>query len=173
MQQEGLRQERCFPCVGSRKPSQHASCKTPARMQRDLNPRLELSVQVVVKLIEHGAGVLGKEKERGRLARVEACLSRMLLHPNIVLTYDACTGNMAAGRLAKMGAGGRGGGGYLGGRGRRQRCMTVMVQEFCELGTLRDAINKRKHGLDGWVVPRARVGAAWCDVKRVGRVGAA
>lgn len=27
--------------------------------------------------------------------------------------------------------------------------MTVMVQEFCELGTLRDAINKRKHGLDG------------------------
>ena len=27
--------------------------------------------QVVVKLIEHGAGLLGKEQNRGRLARVE------------------------------------------------------------------------------------------------------
>lgn len=135
-------------------------------------PYPERSVQVVVKLIEHGAGVLGKEKERGRLARVEACLSRMLLHPNIVLTYDACTGNVVAGRWAKMGGGGGrgGGGGSLGGRGRRQRCMTVMVQEFCELGTLRDAINKRKHGLDGWVGPRAWRGAGGCGMcQRVGR----
>ncbi|GLI62921.1 protein tyrosine kinase [Volvox africanus] len=103
--------------------------------------------KVVVKLIEHGTGVLGKEKERGRLARVEACVSRMLLHPNIVLTYDACTGSLQPGRLAaKLG---RGGGG-VGARGGRQRFMTVMVQEFCELGTLKDAVSKRKHGLAAW-----------------------
>nr|BCL66083.1 protein tyrosine kinase [Volvox africanus] len=103
--------------------------------------------KVVVKLIEHGTGVLGKEKERGRLARVEACVSRMLLHPNIVLTYDACTGNLQPGRLAaKLGRGGGGGGA----RGGRQRFMTVMVQEFCELGTLKDAVSKRKHGLAAW-----------------------
>lgn len=48
-------------------------------------------VKVVVKLIEHGTGVLGKEKERGRLARIEASVSRMLNHPNIVTTYDCCT----------------------------------------------------------------------------------
>nr|BCL66152.1 protein tyrosine kinase [Volvox reticuliferus] len=103
--------------------------------------------KVVVKLIEHGTGVLGKEKERGRLARVEACVSRMLLHPNIVLTYDACTGNLQPGRLAaKLGRGGCG----VGTRGGRQRFMTVMVQEFCELGTLKDAVSKRKHGLASW-----------------------
>lgn len=106
--------------------------------------------QVVIKLIEHGTGVLGKEKERGRLARVEACVSRMLLHPNIVLTYDACTGRLQPGRLAaKLGRGGGGMGGSSRGGGGRQRFMTVMVQEFCELGTLRDAINRRKHGLAG------------------------
>ncbi|GLC41007.1 hypothetical protein PLESTB_000952900 [Pleodorina starrii] len=111
--------------------------------------------KVVVKLIEHGTGVLGKEKERGRLARVEACLSRMLLHPNVVLTYDACTGSLQPGRLAaKLSR--RGGGGGMGGGGRgggRQRFMTVMVQEFCELGTLKDALGKRKHGLAAWVGP--------------------
>nr|ADI46886.1 PKY1f [Volvox carteri f. nagariensis] len=108
--------------------------------------------KVVVKLIEHGTGLLGKEKERGRLARVEACVSRMLLHPNIVLTYDACTGNLKPGRLAaKLGRGGGGGGGGGGGaRGARQRFMTVMVQEFCELGTLKDALSRRKHGLATW-----------------------
>jgi hypothetical protein len=101
---------------------------------------------VVVKLIEHGTGVLGKEKERGRLARVEAAVSRLLLHPNCVTTYDAATGPLHAGGLAaKLGRGGAGGGG----RGGRPRLMTVMVQELCEHGTLRDALSKRKLGLLG------------------------
>eukprot|EP00983_Pelagomonas_calceolata_P091464 1157548-Pelagomonas_calceolata.AAC.8 len=30
-------------------------------------------VQVVVKMIEHGAGLLGKEQNRGKLARTEVC----------------------------------------------------------------------------------------------------
>ncbi|PNG99444.1 hypothetical protein TSOC_014807, partial [Tetrabaena socialis] len=89
--------------------------------------------RVVVKLIEHGTGVPGKEKERGRLARVEACVSRLLLHPNIVTTYDACTGRLQPGHLAsKLGRGGSRAG--RGGAGGRQRFMTVMVQELCELG---------------------------------------
>lgn len=71
----------------------------------------------------------------------------MLLHPNVVVTYDCCTGAMDAQRLAKIssgaGPGSRGGGGRS-----RQRNMTVMVQEFCDGGTLKDALSKRKFGLD-------------------------
>ncbi|GAX81008.1 hypothetical protein CEUSTIGMA_g8443.t1 [Chlamydomonas eustigma] len=105
--------------------------------------------KVVVKLIEHGAGILGKEQNRGRLARVESIVSRMLLHPNVVVTYDCCTGVMDAQRLAKLstaaGPGGNRGGGSARGR---QRNMTVMVQEYCDGGTLKDALNKKRFGLD-------------------------
>jgi hypothetical protein len=34
---------------------------------------------------------------------VQAVLSRMLLHPNVVITYDCCTGMMDAARLQVCG----------------------------------------------------------------------
>ena len=79
---------------------------------------------------------------------LQSIVSRMLLHPNIVVTYDCCTGVMDAKRLAKIStaagpAGSRGGGGKA-----RQRNMTVMVQEYCDGGTLKDALTKQRFGLD-------------------------
>lgn len=54
-------------------------------------------------------------------------------------------GPFKPGRLATIaGPGSRGGAAA----NKRQRCMTVMVQEFCELGTLKDALSKKKGGLD-------------------------
>lgn len=68
----------------------------------------------------------------------------MLIHPNVLITYDVCTGAMDAARLSKVsGAPGR----TMGGAKGRQRQMTIMVQEFCEMGTLKDALSKRKFGL--------------------------
>jgi serine/threonine protein kinase len=74
----------------------------------------------------------------------------MLLHPNVVVTYDCCTGTMDAQRLAKLSSaagpgGNRGGGGTARGR---QRNMTVMVQEYCDGGTLKDALHKKRFGLN-------------------------
>ena len=102
-----------------------------------------LVAAVVVKLIEHGTGLLGKEQNRGRLARVEAAVSRMLIHPNVVVTYDCCTGPMDTQRLSAATPISRGAG-----RSNKPKVMTVMVQEFCEGGTLRDAINKQAFGLE-------------------------
>ena len=82
------------------------------------------------------------------ISPLQSNVSRMLLHPNIVVTYDCCTGVMDAKRLAKIStaagpAGSRGGGGKA-----RQRNMTVMVQEYCDGGTLKDALTKQRFGLD-------------------------
>ncbi|MEW5303808.1 MAG: hypothetical protein WDW36_006463 [Sanguina aurantia] len=102
--------------------------------------------KVVIKLIEHGTGVLGKEQNRGRLARVEAVISRLLLHPNIVTTYDCCTGPINSSRLANLAVGKKQGHGRN--AAGRERCMTVIVQEYCVLGTLKDALVRKKAGLD-------------------------
>ncbi len=89
---------------------------------------------VVVKMIEHGNGLLGKQQLRKTLARVEATVSRMLRHPNIVTTFDCCTGVVGPQQLLSpealaRGQGGGGGGGGKGGV--RERVMTVIVQVRC------------------------------------------
>lgn len=114
-------------------------------MSNPLDPCLTtFTFAVVVKLIEHGTGLLGKEQNRGRLARVEAAVSRMLIHPNVVITYDCCTGPMdTLGRLSAAAPTSRGAV-----RSNKPKVMTVMVQEYCEGGTLRDVINKQAFGLD-------------------------
>ena len=64
----------------------------------------------------------------GLLGNSQSIVSRMLLHPNVVVTYDCCTGAMDAQKLAKISsAAGPGSRGGAGGRA-RQRNMTVMVQ---------------------------------------------
>lgn len=64
-------------------------------------------------------------------------------------------GPFKPGRLATVsGPGSRGGAGAT---NKRQRCMTVMVQEFCELGTLKDVLSKKKAGFDKCVRARARI----------------
>lgn len=85
-------------------------------------------------------------QNRGRLARVEAVISRLLLHPNIVTTYDCCTGPINSSRLANLAVGKKQGHGRN--AAGRERCMTVIVQEFCVLGTLKDALLRKKAGLD-------------------------
>ena len=71
----------------------------------------------------------------------------MLLHPNVVVTYDCCTGAMDAQKLSKISsAAGPGNRGGAAGKA-RQRNMTVMVQEFCDGGTLKDALKKQTFGL--------------------------
>ncbi|GFH10131.1 protein kinase domain-containing protein, partial [Haematococcus lacustris] len=102
--------------------------------------------RVVVKTIEHSTGVLGKQQNRSKLARSEAAVSRLLLHPNIVLTYECSTGNLDASKLKVSGLPGKQQ--PLNARPGRMKMMTLMVQEFCEMGTLRDALLKRKFGLD-------------------------
>lgn len=70
-----------------------------------------------------------------------------MIHPNIVITYDCCTGPLDKQSLVgKPGASGNRGSST--GKAGKPRNMTVIVQEYCEGGTLRDALNKRRFGLD-------------------------
>lgn len=69
----------------------------------------------------------------------------MMLHPNVVVTYDCCTGLVDAKRLSKVAAAGPGRTARGAGRTRK---MTVMVQEYCEGGTLKEAMTKGRFGLD-------------------------
>ena len=85
-------------------------------------------------MIEHGSGLMKREKDRGRLARLEAAVCKLLVHPNIVATYAFHTGLVPMSKLA------------IGGRKDRQagatKMVTLLVQEFCSRGTLRDALDE-------------------------------
>jgi hypothetical protein len=72
----------------------------------------------------------------------------MMLHPNVVVTYDCCTGLVDAKRLSKVATAGPGRSMARGGG--RTRKMTVMVQEYCEGGTLKEAMTKGRYGLERW-----------------------
>lgn len=87
-------------------------------------------------MIEHGGSFLHRIKDRRRRAILEGDIARLLVHPNIVITYACCSGHVPVEKLtlAHLRAGKPAGG---------TRDVTLHFQEYCSQGSLRAALDSK------------------------------
>lgn len=107
-----------------------------------------------VQIIEHDSSVaLSRVKDRRGRAALEGQLGRLLSHPNIVAGYGVFSGSFPHSKLCVAGSK------TAFEPGVDERMVTLLIQEYCARGPLRDALRNDTLYSDGPADPAAATAA--------------